>query len=69
MTDKDEINTLNEEAWREAWRNIGDVEAAVEMSFMEANELAEVEAEERELKELRELIEKSHQERSNENDQ
>ena len=64
MTDKDEINTLNE-----AWRNVGDVEAAVELSFMEANELAEVEAEERKLKWAREIIEKSHQERSNKYDQ
>ena len=44
-------------------------EDAIDQSFMEANEQAEAEAEERKLKELRELIEKSHQERSNKNDQ
>ena len=60
MTDKDEFNTLNEE-----W----DREAAVEFSFMEAQELAEAEAEKRELEELKKIIEKFHQERSNENDQ
>ncbi len=66
MTDKDESNTLNEEAGGIVdW----DVEAAVEMSFMEAREQAEAEAEERELKELKELITKFHQERSNKNDQ
>ena len=67
MTKTVESNTLNEEArglfvdW--------DVEAAIDQSFMEAYEQAEAEAEERELKWCREIIEKSHQERSNENDQ
>ena len=69
MTDKVEITNRNEEAWREAWRNVGDVEAAIEFSFMEAQEQAEAEAEERKLKWAREIIEKSHQERSNKNDQ
>ena len=69
MTKKVEITNLNEEAWRNAWRNVGDVEAAIEFSFMEASEQAEAEAEERKLKWAREIIEKSHQERSNKNDQ
>ena len=69
MTKKVEITTLNTEAWSKAWRNIGDVEAAVEFSFMEAEAEAEAEAEERKLKWAREIIEKSHQERSNKNDQ
>ena len=60
MTDKDEFNTLNEE-----W----DREAAIELSFMEAREQAESEAEKRELEELKKIIEKFHQERSNKNDQ
>ena len=60
MSEKDESNTLNEE-----W----DREAAVELSFMEAREQAEVEAEKRELEELKKIIEKFHQERSNKNDQ
>ena len=53
MTDKDE------------W----DREAAIELSFMEAREQAEAEAEKRELEELKKIIEKFHQERSNKNDQ
>ena len=69
MTDKVEITNLNTEAWREAWRNVGDVEAAIEFSFMEAEAEAEAEAEERELNRCREIIKKFHQERSNENDQ
>ena len=60
MTDKDEFNTLNEE-----W----DREAAIELSFMEAQERAEAEAEKRKLEWAREIIKKSHQERSNKNDQ
>ena len=44
-------------------------EDAIELSFMEAREQAEAEAEERELEQCREVIEKSHQERNNENDQ
>ena len=63
MTDKDEFNTLNEEAGE--WS----MEDAIEMSFMEAREQAEVEAEKRELEELKKIIEKFHQERSNKNDQ
>ena len=63
MTDKDEFNTLNEEA--EEWNR----EAAIEFSFMEAQERAEAEAEKRELDELKKIIEKFHQERSNKNDQ
>lgn len=42
---------------------------AIDFSFMEANERAEVEAEERKLKWAREIIKKSHQKRSNKNDQ
>ena len=63
MTDKDEFNTLNEEAGE--WS----MEDAIELSFMEAREQAEAEAEKRELEELKELIKKFHQERSNKNDQ
>lgn len=69
MTEKVEITTLNKEAWSKAWRNIGDVEAAIEFSFMEAQEQAEAEAEKRKLEWAREIIKKSHQERSNKNDQ
>ena len=63
MTDKDEFNTLNEEAGE--WS----MEDAIEFSFMEAREQAEAEAEKQKLKWAREIIEKSHQERSNKNDQ
>ena len=63
MTDKDEFNTPNEEAGE--WS----MEDAIEMSFMEAREQAEVEAEKRELEELKKIIEKFHHERSNKNDQ
>ena len=67
MTDKVEITNLNGETWEHdgEW----DREAAVEFSFMEAEAEAEAEAEERKLKWAREVIEKSHQKRSNENDQ
>ena len=63
MTDKDEFNTLNEEAGE--WS----MEDAIEFSFMEAREQAEAEAEKRKLEWAREIIKKSHQERSNKNDQ
>ena len=63
MTNEDEFNTLNEEAGE--WNR----EAAIEFSFMEAQEQAEAEAEKRKLEWAREIIEKSHQERSNKNDQ
>lgn len=46
-----------------------DRDTAIDFSFIEGNEWAEAEAEKRELEELKELIEKSHQERSNKNDQ
>ena len=72
---KDEFNTLKEEAieqngeWSIEQDGEWSMEDAVEMSFMEAGALAEAVAEYRKLKQIRELIEKSHQERSNENDQ
>ena len=55
----------------ETWEHDGewDREAAVEFSFMEAEAEAEAEAEERKLMWAREIIKKSHQERSNKNDQ
>ena len=65
MKESLEITTPDEEALR----NVGDVEAAVEMSFMEAEEHAMAEAEEWKLKWAHEVIEKFHQERSNKNDQ
>ena len=46
-----------------------DRDTAIEFSFMEANEWAEAEAEKRKLNWCREIIKKSHQERSNKNDQ
>ena len=63
MTNEDEFNTLNEEAGE--WS----MEDAIEFSFMEAREQAEAEAEKRKLEWAREIIKKSHQERSNKNDQ
>ena len=67
MKESLEITTLNGETWEHdgEW----DREAAIELSFMEAEAEAEAEAEERKLEELKELIKKFHQERSNENDQ
>ena len=67
MKESLEITTLNGETWEHdgEW----DMEAAVEFSFMEANEWAEAEAEKRKLEWIREIIENSHQERSNKNDQ
>ena len=68
---KDEFDTLIEEAREQSgeWSTDWSTEDAVEMSFREAGELAEAVAEYRRLKQIREIIEKSHQERSNENDQ
>ena len=68
---KDEFDTLIEEAREQSgeWSTDWSTEDAVEMSFREAGELAEAVAEYRKLKQIREIIEKSHQERSNENDQ
>ena len=68
---KDEFDTLIEEAREQSgeWSTEWSTEDAVEMSFREAGELAEAVAEYRKLKQIKELIEKSHQERSNENDQ
>ena len=68
---KDEFDTLIEEAREQSgeWSTDWSTEDAVEMSFREAGELAEAVAEYRKLKQIKELIEKSHQERSNENDQ
>ena len=70
MTDKDEFNTMYDVIdWsfmdNEEWSR----DSAIDCSFMEAEALAKAEAEGRKLKELRELIEKSHQERSNEDNQ
>ena len=45
------------------------MEDAIEFSFMEASEKAEAEAEKRKLEWCSEIIKKSHQERSNKNDQ
>ena len=68
---KDEFDSLIEDAREQngEWSTEWSTEDAVEMSFREAGELAEAVAEYRKLKALREIIEKSHQERSNENDQ
>ena len=68
---KDEFDTLIEEAREQSgeWSTDWSTEDAVEMSFREAGELAEAVAEYRKLQLVREIIEKSHQERSNENDQ
>jgi NTP pyrophosphatase (non-canonical NTP hydrolase) len=72
---KDEFITLKEEAveqngeWSIEQDGEWSREDAIEMSFMEAGELAKAVAEYRKLKQIRELIEKPHQERSNENDQ
>ena len=71
---KDEFIALKEEAREQSgeWSTEDgewSMEDAVEMSFREAGELAGAIAEYRKLKALREIIEKSHQERSNENDQ
>ena len=68
---KDEFDSLIEEAREQngEWSTEWSTEDAVEMSFREAGELAEAVAEYRKLKQIKELIEKSHQERSNENDQ
>ena len=68
---KDEFDSLIEDAREQngEWSTEWSTEDAVEMSFREAGELAEAVAEYRKLKQIRELIEKSHQERSNENDQ
>lgn len=67
MKESLEITTLNGETWEHTgeW----DREAAVEFSFMEAEAEAEAEAERRKLEWAREIIKKSHQERSNKNDQ
>ena len=67
MKESLEITTLNGETWEHdgEW----DREAAVEFSFMEAEAEAEAEAEKRKLEWAREIIKKSHQERSNKNDQ
>ena len=63
MITKDEFDSLYEEA----------LERAGEWPMGNGNDLtdvfAEIVNEKRKLKELKELIEKSHQERSNENDQ
>ena len=61
MTEKDEEAGEPGMEW--------DREAAIELSFMEAREQAEAEAEKRELNWCREIIKKFHQERSNKNDQ
>ena len=68
---KDEFDSLIEDAREQngEWSTEWSTEDAVEMSFREAGELAEAVAEYRKLKQIRELIEKSHQERSNKNDQ
>ena len=68
---KDEFDSLIEDAREQngEWSTEWSTEDAVEMSFREAGELAGAVAEYRKLKQIRELIEKSHQERSNENDQ
>ena len=68
---KDEFDTLIEEAREQSgeWSTDWSTEDAVEMSFREAGELAEAVAEYRKLQLVREIIEKSHQERSNKNDQ
>ena len=63
MITKDEFNTLYEEALERAgeWPMGNDVDLT--------DVFAEMVNEKRKLKELKELIEKSHQERGNENDQ
>ena len=68
---KDEFDTLIEEAREQSgeWSTDWSMEDAVEMSFREAGELAEAVAEYQKLEQVREIIEKSHQERSNKNDQ
>ena len=68
---KDEFDSLIEIAREQngEWSTEWSTEDAVEMSFREAGELAEAVAEYRKLKQIKELIEKSHQERSNKNDQ
>ena len=71
---KDEFDSLIEEAREQSgeWTTEDgewSMEDAIEMSFREAGELAGAVAEYRKLKQIRELIEKSHQERSNKNDQ
>ena len=63
MITKDEFNTLYEEALERA----GELPMGNGIDLTDV--FAEVVNEKRKLKELKELIEKSHQERSNENDQ
>ena len=67
MKERIEFNALNGETWEhgDEWS----MEDAIEFSFMEAQEHAEAEAEKRKLNWCREIIKKSHQERSNKNDQ
>ena len=68
---KDEFDTLVEEArerngdWSMEDNGEWSREAAIDLSFMEAQAWIEAEAEKRELEQLREIIENSHQERSN----
>ena len=63
MITKDEFNTLYEEALERA------EEWSIGNDFDLTDVFAEIVNEKRKLKELKELIEKSHQERGNENDQ
>ena len=68
---KDEFDTLIEEArerngdWSMEDNGEWDREAAIDMSFMEAQAWSEAAGEKRELDELRELIMKPEQEKSN----
>ena len=62
MITKDEFNTLYEEALER-------LERAGKWPIDVTDVFDEIVNEKRELKELKELIEKSHQERGNENDQ
>ena len=67
MISKDEFIALLDEVREQdgEWST----DDAVVMSFREGEAIARVAAKVQELKQIRELIEKSHQERSNKNDQ